>query len=158
MSEDGNKQKKASKIKEAGKFLFDIPAWIGVSAIRQNSSWLSRLIKQTFAARHFSSDGQSVAFNDAMQRIGVSSEDLPGRARHFLLISLMFLLFSIFSLGYIAYLWSHASWLVIIAAVIVFCLFATRAYFYSFCCFQIRQKRLDCTFKEWLVWLIKGGL
>lgn len=158
MSKDGNKQKKTSTIKATAKFLFDVPAWIGTNTIRQNTSWLSQLIKQTFKARHFSEVGQPASFTDAMQRIGVSEEDLPGRARHFFWVSLMFLLLSIVSLGYMAYLWSHASWLVMMAAVVVFCLFSTRAYFYSFWCFQIRQKRLDCTFKEWLAWLLKGGL
>ncbi len=48
MTEQGNQEKKPSKIKAAAKFLFDLPAWVGADNIRDNTSWLSALIKKTF--------------------------------------------------------------------------------------------------------------
>ena len=158
MTDDGVKKQKQSKIKATAKFLFNVPEWVGTKTISQNTGWLANLIKRTFRVRHFSSAEQASTFADAMQRIGVSESELPSRATHFLHNSLMFLVLAIASLGYMAYLWSRASWLVVLAAFIVFCLFSIRAYFYSFCCFQTRRRRLDCSFKEWLLWLFKGGL
>jgi intracellular multiplication protein IcmV len=158
MTDDGVKKQKQSKIKATAKFLFDVPEWVGTRAIAQNTSWLTTLIRRTFRVRQVSSDGQTGTFTDAMQRIGVSEAELPSRASHFLLNSLIFLALAMGSLGYMAYLWSVASWLVTLAAFVVFCLFSVRAYFYSFCCFQIKRRRLDCSFKEWLFWLFKGGL
>lgn len=158
MTDEVTKKEKQSKIKATAKFLFDVPAWIGTNNLSQSTGWLSRLIQQTFRISSRPSDTQKETFDDAMQRMGITTEELPKRAGHFLLVSIMFLVLSIGSLAYMSYLWARASWLVIIATFIVFCLFSVRAYFYSFWCFQIRKKRLDCTFKEWLVWLFKGGL
>lgn len=158
MTTDGIKKGKPSKIKATAKFLFDVPAWIGTDNIKQSTSWLSQLIQRTFRVRHPSTLGQQETFADAMKRMGVSAEDLPGRAKRFLWLSLMFLILSIGSLFYLAYLWSRSSWIVVLAAFVVFCLFSVRSYFYGLWYFQIKQKRLDCSFKEWLIWLFKGEL
>ncbi len=156
MAQQGIEEKKPSKIKATAKFLFDVPAWIGVDNIRISTHWLMQLIRKTFKMKQ--ANAHPANFSEAMQRMDVSEEELPAQEKRFLWSSLGFLGLSLLFLFYTVYLWSQSSFLVTTASFVVFALFLIRAYFYSLWRLQIQQKRLDCTFKDWLAWLLRGHL
>ena len=154
MAQQGMEEKKPSKIKATAKFLFDVPAWIGVDNIRISTHWLLQLIRRTFRVQQ--ANAHPADFSAAMERMGVSEAELPAQEKRFLWSSLVFFCLALLSLFYTVYLWSHSSFLVTTAAFVVFALFLIRSYFYSLWRLQIQQKRLGCTFKDWLAWLLRG--
>lgn len=156
-TEESDNVKKPSRIGKAAKFLFDVPAWLGADFIKDSSNWLSSILKRVF----FSGWGRGILhenFAQAMQRLNIAEKDLDKQAKNFFYSSLIFLGLGILTLFYLAYLWNRASFLVILAIVIVCFLFLIQSYFYSFWCLQIKRRQLGCSFRNWFNWILRGQL
>ncbi|MCD6047996.1 MAG: hypothetical protein K0S08_1643 [Gammaproteobacteria bacterium] len=154
MADKTKEERKPSKIKKSIRFLFNVPAWLGTESIHEGASWIEQLFKKVFFRAPTQGDAED--FNAAVARLNMDDAALEQQQKRFFKTSLVFLLLAILDLFYLAYLWSRSSLLVNLGVLVVFGLLLIQAYFYSFWSFQIKQRKLGCTFKAWLNWILRG--
>ncbi len=150
---------KPSKIKRTAKFLFDIPAWIGTSNIGDYTKWLKTLFASAFLKKtQNDTEPPPVDFAQAMQQQGLDETALKNQLRVYKRSSWLFFALTLGAVGYLVYLWFHASWIICFAGVVVCILLALKTYFYSFWSMQIGNRKLGCSFNDWLAWIVKGKI
>lgn len=92
----------------------------------------------------------SETFKDAMQRLDLSEEDLQARKKEFTRLFYFFIGLAITVIIYALYsaLKGHLLPSLISFCLSLYCL--TQAFRFHFWLFQIKNRKLGCTFKEWL--------
>jgi len=89
-------------------------------------------------------------FEEAMQRLELTEEDIADRKKEFTRLFYFFIILAMAIVGYALYL-AFAGTLV--ASLIAFCLALyalTQAFRFHFWLFQLRNRKLGCTIKEWM--------
>lgn len=89
-------------------------------------------------------------FEEAMQRLELTEEDISARKKEFLRLFYFFIILAMTIVAYALYL-AFAGTLV--ASLIAFCLALyslTQAFRFHFWLFQLRNRKLGCTLKEWM--------
>lgn len=132
----------------ASRFSFiNIPAWIGTKQLRSFWSFISIMFKTLFIPKE--PTGEEEDFQRAITRLGLTEVDLQQRAKEFKRLVIIFMLFTLLLLGYVGYLIWEESYKI---ATVVFCLdliVLANAFRYHFWLFQLRQRKLGCSFAEW---------
>lgn len=125
---------------------FDPVAWFG-SSVKVTSSIIWNTSKNLFAPIEAK---QQESFSDAIKRFGLHEADLEQIQTNYLVYCLIFLIcaFSAFVYGfYLIYNYKTFSGLALSIAVTA--LFAAQAFRYHFWYFQIKHRKLGCSFEEW---------
>lgn len=125
---------------------FDVPRWINAKQYIDTNKTLYSKIKDTF---RIDQAEREETFDAAMARLRVSEQDLQERFlanQRGLTIMLAFILLLCLYSFYLIYLGAIAGTLIILA---VIALSAVRAFQYSFWNFQIKNRKLGCSFKNW---------
>lgn len=92
----------------------------------------------------------SETFKDAVQRLDLSDEDIEARKKEFTRLFYFFIGLAVTVIAYALYTAFKGS---LIPSLISFCLALyclTQAFRFHFWLFQIKNRKLGCTFKEWL--------
>lgn len=126
----------------------DVKTWIGYDALKNSTKALISLFKMIFKKPQKITTQES--FSEVIERLHLTDQDLQRMMKNFLVHSYIYLSAMSLSLIYMLYLLWHTHWyagffMVLTAA--FFCIKAIEANFHHF---QIKQKKLDCTLKEWL--------
>lgn len=135
-------------IKNTVKDNTNMKGWVGWNAIKNNTSTIAEFIKDKNMVGATSS--KKMTFDEAMQHYGLSDKDIQDRMKSRLRSAIL-----CFSLGLIAFGWMFfllfkglfLSCLVALALSGLMFSYAFREHFYYF---KMKQKKLDCTFREWL--------
>lgn len=145
-------ESKSSSTKKRGFFrvlsstFFDVPRWVNVKQYVETNKTLYTKIKDSFrVARPMREE----TFEAAMQRLKLSEQDLNERMpanQRALTILLSFVIALCLYGFYLMFTGAIAGTLVILA---VIALSSVRAFQYSFWNFQIKHRKLGCSFKEW---------
>jgi len=127
----------------------DVKTWVGYDNLKNSTKNLAALFKMVFKKPQKVTLQES--FAEAVERLNLTEQDLQRMMKNFLIHSYIYLSALSASLIYMLYLVWHAHWyagffMLIIAT--IFCLKAAEANFHHF---QIKQRKLDCTFKQWLM-------
>lgn len=129
------------------KTFFDFPSWLGIRQFKETNKILGGYLKQSYTVKQAT---RRETFEEALQRMRISPEDLvlivKSNTRNFY-VMLVFALSLVIYSGYLL-LSGHMGAVLLDIMVIGFVL--VRAFQFSFWNFQIKQRRLGCTFKEWL--------
>lgn len=134
-------------LKWAFKPFVNVHEWIGIRYLKVMSKGLMNAIRTTFTVAQATHEE---TFEQAVKRLKLSPAALEQRKQTFLRLALLMGALGIFCLGYMLYLlWSGALGAGCIALVVAMIVFAY-AYRFHFWYFQIKSKKLGCTFKEWL--------
>lgn len=131
--------------------------WAGTDHLKENASVIKNLARSIFRRNKGEDAGRVESFEQALQRLGMSEQDLQKRMNNSKIIvafagSLAFLVFL-----YMFYMFLHHSVLsgiVCLVLTIVLLSYAVREHFNLF---QMRQRRLGCTLKEWFNYTVKGS-
>ncbi len=89
-------------------------------------------------------------FEEAKIRLNLSEEDIQKRARDCAKFALGFAIFAFLTLFYMIYLFWHAHIAAGLLAFVITVMVLTQAFRYHFWYFQMKSRKLGCTFKEWL--------
>ncbi len=126
---------------------FDVPRWVNAKQYVETNKTLYARIKDSF---RIATPEREETFEAAIHRLKLSGQDLQERLaanQRGLTIMLVFIVLLCF---YGFYLIFHGSITGTLIALAVIVLSAVRAFQYSFWSFQIKNKRLGCTFRDWL--------
>lgn len=145
----------------SGKTFFNPKAWVGYNSLKDHSLLIWSCITGIFSrgSNNTKRSDQPESFENTLVKLNISEPELALIARRNLLYALWFLMLVFCDLCYAIYLiWYHhafASFLISLALV-VFLL--AQVFKYHFWYFQIKQRRLGCTFKQWKNSLLTGSL
>jgi intracellular multiplication protein IcmV len=135
------------------KTFFDPGAWLGLNQLASYTRVIGSTLKTTFTpekALHTES------FEEAMARLNVTESDLQEIASRYRLYTFFFLALSVISfLAGFYYLFKYGTFAGWVLATSVGMLFGANAFRFDFWCFQIKHRKLGCTFDEW--WRDKVG-
>jgi intracellular multiplication protein IcmV len=122
-------------------------AWIGWDSLRTYNTLIFGILKNAFTP---SEPTRKETFADAMQRMHLTEEDIQTNARNYLLYTTFFMICGalVFFFGFYLIFKYHTlhGWLLAMSAS---ALFFGQAFRFHFWYFQIKQRKLGCTFQEW---------
>ena len=147
--------------KKVGRALFRgfrFRQWMGYDHLVDNfkfiqSTFTSLTRKPTLGAN----SRRKESFEAAMERLGLSEEDLQNRMGFAKKVVVLYFLLGLGILIYAIYIAIHQFWLTAFLAFIVALIFLGYAFRENFNYFQMTQRRLGCTYKEWFIWVSSRG-
>ncbi len=95
------------------------------------------------------------SFEEAVARFNLSEADINKRLKQFEQIQVVFLVLILFSMSYCIYLLTKGAIPGAIVCLAVVAITFSQVFRYNFWAFQLKQRKLGCTFKEWLNHLTK---
>lgn len=129
--------------------------WLGIGSLKQQSSRAGKLIKGTFKTGKQEDHYKPTSFEDCMQHYNVTEQDLEKLKRNAHYTSLFCVLLSVVTFAYMFYLFASGPAVGGIMCFVLTILLWAMAIRESFNLFQMKQRRLGCTFKEWFKSLVK---
>jgi intracellular multiplication protein IcmV len=133
--------------KVSRKTFFNPRAWLGYDSIKDQTRTISSFIKDAATVQQ---PEHKETFEQALQRLNLNEETIKVAARNYYYYALFFLALAILDFLYGFYLlFSEGSILGFILALAVCALLLAQAFRNHFWYFQIKSRRLGCTFQEW---------
>ena len=133
--------------KVSRKTFFDPRTWADYDAFKAYNKNLWAILSGLFTSPQ---PGKKETFQEAMQRFGLKEEDIERTGRNYFIfaVGLAILGVLLFVFGFYLLLYHHAfhGWLISMAAV---ALCFSQAFRFHFWHFQIKFRKLGCTFEEW---------
>jgi len=130
-----------------------IPAWMGVSHAKEGGESIARLVKRLFIP---STPERVESFTEAMQRLGMSEMDVVKRQGDFFRLFVIMLMVTMGVLVYTAYLLVLGHIMAGVASLAIAAVAAALTFRNHFWYFQLKQRTLGLTFKEWMDKAILG--
>jgi len=129
------------------KTFFDPGAWLGLNQLVGYTRLIGSTLKTTFTPDKIT---RTETFEQALQRLNVTEEDLQHLTTRYRWYTLLFLVLGL--LSFIAgfyYLFAYHTVSGWILAMTVSLLFGANAFRFDFWYFQIKYRKLGCTVAEW---------
>lgn len=135
---------------------FNVKRWLDVDGLKRNGETVGGLYKDVFKNKK-NDDEFKGSFKDTMQHFGLSEDDIKKRMRQALYMVYGCLAISLVLFIYMLHLFMHGF---VIAGMVCFMLdfllwsYAFREHFNYF---QMKKRKLGCSFKEWVAFLLARG-
>ena len=120
--------------------------WLGVRNIKNHTVSLINSIGSSF---HIDNAEQIESFDDAMYRLNISPADLQARKNDFSRLFIGHFLVGIIVVCYALFLFTVGNWGGGLMALVLSLYPITLAFRFHFWLFQIKQKKLGCSLKDW---------
>lgn len=142
-------------IKRVVKPFVDVPSWMGAREVGDYGRSIFSAVKGLFSTPPPPESNED--FSVAIARLRLSEADLQRRAQQFAVLAYLFLVIGLGVLAYSISLLLDGSFrgAVVGLAVTVFVL--SLAFRNHFWLFQIKHRRLGCTFRDWLNGTVRGS-
>lgn len=134
-------------IKRVAKPFVDVPTWIGYEQIKDSAKKIGQNAKSLFVPAKAE---RTETFEEAMLRLNLTEQHLSARQSEFKRLIIILSLTGFTVLAYTIYLFWNSSFRGGIASLGLAILIFSYSFRYHFWLFQIRQRKLGCTLREWL--------
>lgn len=126
----------------------NVKSWSAWDAVRDNAKTVYGFVKDLKPA------DQSVApikitFEEAVRQYGLSEDDIRSRTKTHFVVAVFCLLLGFVAMGWMVFLLTKFMFLSAIVAFSLGALMFAYAFREHFFYFQMKQRRLNCTVKEW---------
>ena len=141
-------------VKVSRKTFFNPRGWLGYDTLKASSQGLWFILKDVFT---IAQPARQETFTQAMKRLNLTEEDIHKTAQRYFFLTVIFV-----SLGSAAFLASfymllhHGTLAGLVLAMATAAVFFSQAFRYHFWYFQIKHRKLGCTFDEWRRGKING--
>jgi len=133
--------------------IFKVREWSDWNRVRAGGKSIEDGVKDLFVLK----TTQSVeTFDEAQRRMKLTDENLAVRARALFNWSVVTLVLSILLLVYALYHFVYGSFHAGILVLALMCLSLALSFRYSFWYFQIKSRKLGCSFQDWFQCTFKG--
>lgn len=133
--------------------VFNVREWSDWNRVRAGGKSIEGAAKDLFVLK----TTQVVeTFDEAQRRMKLTDENLAERARALFNWSVLMLFFSVLLLVYALYHFVYGSFHAGILVLALVCLAISLSFRYSFWYFQIKNRKLGCSFQEWFQYTFKG--
>lgn len=136
----------ASGIKKVVKPFVDVPSWIGYRQLADATKAIRGLFVTVFIPQKTE---QTEDFAAAMARLKLTEADLQQRAKEFKRLVILFAVISCGVFAYAIYLFLTSSWKGGLVGLAMTSIVLAYTFRYHFWLFQVRQRRLGCTLRDW---------
>ena len=132
-----------------GKFVYrtflDVPAWLGWRNIKKDTQSLYNTIQSIFAIRKADKE----TFEQAKERLNLTDQDIAASASYYIKLTIVFVAVGFLCIAYTFYLFVEGTFIAGIIALLVAFFVFLKAFSVHFQYFQIKNRKLGCTFQEW---------
>lgn len=140
-----------SRVKEAGSYVvnFKVTKWAGLDQIKDSTKSVANLGRNLFIAEQAN---YTETFEQAMQRLNITEEQLNARRKEFTRLMFIYLLISLAIFAYSIYVvavYKNFMGFMMGFAITIYAL--THVFKYHFWIYQIKHKKLGCTLREWFL-------
>ena len=125
---------------------FNISQWSDYKRIKNSTNYLGGAVRRYFVPKKTQ---YSENFNEAVQRLGLSEEDLAIKAAALFKLSMVMLIISLCIFAYFVLQFFSGTWRSILISGVVMLFPLVLAFRYHFLHFQIKHRKLGCSFYEW---------
>jgi intracellular multiplication protein IcmV len=134
-------------VKVNRKTFFNPSAWLGYDFLKAQTLFIYGLFKQVFAKP---TPEHEETFEQAVKRLHLSEKAIHETQQSYFLYAMGFLILSVLTIIFGFYLLLvHATLAGWILSLPVAALLLSQAFRYHFWYFQMKHRKLGCTFKEW---------
>ncbi len=144
------KKKKGSRIGLALKRVFKFRYWADFDRIKAYSQYLWDLFKRLFIPQVRDDKDSQVLFEESVQQMKLSEADLKNREVALKRMSILMTVLASLVFLYSFYHLFYGSWQAALLCYSVTLIAVALAFRYHFWYFQIKERKLGCTFSEWL--------
>ncbi len=148
------KKKKHSRTAKALQRIINVRAWIDYDRTRASLKYVTDGIKKLFVPQK---PAKTENFQAAVERLNLSDADLKNRQHTLRRLSVFMVAIASLIFIYSGYHLINGHFSAAILSFIVMCLALILAFRYHFWYFQIKSRKLGCTFSEWFHQVIMGG-
>jgi intracellular multiplication protein IcmV len=135
------------RIKKIIKPLVDVPTWIGYRQLAAANRSIFSFAKKCLLPEEA---GVQESFSTAFARLQLTEADLAARIKVFKRLQWLWMILFLVSIAYGVYLLSEHALRGFFPCLGFSFVILTQVFRYHFWIFQIRHRRLGCTFREWL--------
>lgn len=141
------KKQKGSRTVNVLKNIFDVRTWSDYDRLKSFTLYLVNGFKKMFVPQQ--SEGKSNTFTDAVTRMHLAETDLAIKQKALLRLSLLMCAIGLAIIVYSAYHFIYGSYRAAIVSLVVSMIAWVLAFRYHFWYFQIKERKLGCSFMEW---------
>ena len=136
--------------KVSRKTFIDPAAWFGYGTVKGITQTLWGLVRGLFVTAEPTAVAPTETYAEALQRLNLTDETAQANAKNYFIFALFFAALSFGVLVYGLYLLLfHRSFLGFLLALAVTALLSAQAFQLHFWYFQVKHRKLGCTFDEW---------
>lgn len=128
------------------KNIFNIRWWIDYDRLKTYTAYLGNGFKKMFVPQQAE---QNESFETAVKEYNLTEKELFSKQRALYRLSILMALVALFMLGYAGYHVFYGSIRATIISVVVMLIALVLAFRYHFWYFQIKQRQLGCSFRQW---------
>ena len=140
------KTKKRSKFRKIFSKVLNVRFWLDWERIKSFGQYLKGNIEALVTP---AASGKTEDFKVAVQHFHISEDALLDKQRALFRLSLLMLFLAVLIFSYTIYQLIYGTYRATVVSFVVMGLALVLAFRYHFWYFQIRQRKLGCTFREW---------
>lgn len=140
------KKKSGSRIVRVFSRIFKLRAWFDWDRIKSFTIALKNGIKLLFVKQEAT---KTESFESAVSRMKLSDTELTAKQKALFRLSLLMLGMFVLIFGYGIYQLCYGTFKAFIVSLVVSVVAATLAFRYHFWFYQLKHRKLGCTFQEW---------
>ena len=140
-------KEKPSASRRVVRSFFNPRAWTSYDTMRDISQYLFDGFSRLFVLKK---RGQTEELDEVMRKLSLNEKDIAERKKVFFRMTLLMGLISLLVFFYTMYHLLYANYHAVLLGSVVCFLSLALTFRYHFWYFQLRRRKLGCTFKEWL--------
>lgn len=127
--------------------ILDVPSALNTQRLRRDARTLKELFRIAFRRRRESLELEN--FDEAVERLHLTEKDLLARQREFKVLAWILLGIFFILLGYVIFNVYAGNWYAVGPSLVVSLIVLMLSFRYCFWYFQVKNKQLGYTFREW---------
>lgn len=134
--------------------IFNVRKWLDWERVKGGTLYLKNGISRLFLPQQ---NAEAESFDDAMKELNLDEESLLVKQKSLFRLSIIMVSAAVLILAYAVYMLFLGSIKAFFVSLVVAMLGIILAYRYHFWYFQIKQRKLGCSFNEWYRQGLLGG-
>lgn len=147
------KNNEGSRIGRIFSSVFNFRSWLDYERIRAFTQYLVNVLKKMFVPQKYVA---TESFEQAMLRQNISEKDLVARKTALYRLSILMCFFAFLIFIYTGYQLFYGSYRAVLVSIVVMLIALVLAFRYHFWYFQIKERKLGVTLREWYKKGLKG--
>ena len=125
---------------------FNVSQWSDFQRTKDSTSYLGGVVRRYFVPKK---TRHAENFDETVQRMGLSEDDLTAKAAALFKLSMVMLVIGLCVFAYFVLQLVSGAWRSVLVSGVVMLLPLGLAFRYHFLHFQIKHRKLGCSFSEW---------
>lgn len=143
------KNQKELRIVSVFKRVFNVRAWIDYDRMRAFTVYLFTGIKKMVVPAKQDVDNTDASFKEAMAAMNITEQELDARRKGLYRLCWLMSALALGLFGYSIYQIIYGSFKAFIVSLVIALIAVVLAFRYHFWYFQIKERRLGCTIRDW---------